>query len=147
MSAVAQERGRAYADSVLPTGPNPGRLGEIEEHVCGLVQRVQLFPTRVVSHCVRNARRGGLLRTYEHEDGSILAGPTPVLRREGAVTRPVRLSTAPRSVLQRGAKTQRRTDVDAPPERCDACAHNRILVDRDDLWVREDIDYLGGDRG
>ena len=40
---------QTYADSILPAGPDPGRLSEVEEHVRGLVQRVELPTPRGIS--------------------------------------------------------------------------------------------------
>jgi hypothetical protein len=54
----AEQRGETdtYANGVLPSGTDPWRLSEVEDHVAGFVERVQ-----------------------EHENGAVLRAAAPVL--------------------------------------------------------------------
>jgi hypothetical protein len=112
-----EEMNETDADRVLPPGADPGRLGQVERHGPRLVCRVQ-----------------------DHEDRAVLGWPRPVLGRPARVRRVVRLHSKRLSVIETVDITIGETHVRSPAEGRDALAIHRVLIDRDDLRVREDAE-------
>lgn len=143
---VRSEKGRAYADSILPTSSDPGRLGKVEEHIRGLVQCIELSTARIVNV--------GQFRPLTLWKG--ILGPTnmktvpfwlgPLQYCAGKVLLLVQSGCGPTrvSATLSGQGSKGRTYVDAPPEGGDARANDGVLVDRNDLRVREDVYYFSG---
>ena len=83
--------------------------------------------------------------TYQHDDCAILALATPVLRRIRVVIGPVRL----RQLNKRRRATDSIETAHAltPAEGCDGRADLGILVNANDLSIRQDAERLLGDLG
>ena len=74
--------------------------------------------------------------THQHEDGPVLTSPTPILSRMGRVVRKVRLSEF-KIVMP---KSSGETHVNAPSERRNTSANDRVLVDGNNFSILEDAE-------